>query len=517
VLNAIREVCEYRGWELLAAHVRTTHVHVVVTSTETPERVMNDFKGYASRRLNEAGFENAERKRWTRHGSTPYLWKPRDVEAAVHYVVHEQGEPMAVFDRSREGDRAEANRSLTLAARIGGARIEFEIFAPESESEVHGGTVTRGNAVCPCCKAVLPVARVRDQLRAQRGGADVIFDDNGGRIGGARLLAVVMLAADRAADRAAHRAAHRAARVSERGRQYRLPTERDYETVWKAQTRLKNVLDEWERDGRKGLCPVPDEPLPPVGTLGFRVQRYGMLQWGDLFTARQKFILVRLRSQVDFHADRGCMQSLLALALNRVVMSDMSLTRWNAYAEKMQHTFGRQALPIVWDFAEVVPTVEAPGNWESGYELVGSVVEMQPNGSTTGQAGQADARRSSLPDEGSQVWFTDPPYYDAIPYADLSDFFFVWLRRTLPGDPLLRNPFEPENPLTPKCPEIVQDETKHMSDGRRKDKAFFEESMQRAFAEGRRVLRKDGIGSVVFAHKTTEGWEALISGMLTGG
>lgn len=179
VLNAIREVAEYRGWELLAAHVRTTHVHVVVTSTESPERVMNDFKGYASRRLNEAGFENAERKRWTRHGSTPYLWKPRDVEAAVHYVVHEQGEPMAVFDRSGE------DRSLTLAARIGAARIYFEIFAPKSESEVRGGTVTRGNAVCPCCHAVLPVARVRDQLRAQRGGADVIFDDNGGRIGGA--------------------------------------------------------------------------------------------------------------------------------------------------------------------------------------------------------------------------------------------------------------------------------------------------------------------------------------------
>src|SRR5208337_582469 len=159
VLNAIREVCEYRGWDLLAAHVRTTHVHVVVTSTESPERVMNDFKGYASRGLNEAGFENAERKSWTRHGSTPYLWKPRDVEAAVHYVVHEQGEPMAVFDgtrefdRSREGDRADANRSLTLAARIDAARstapIQFEIFAPDSEAEVRGGTVTRGNVVCP--------------------------------------------------------------------------------------------------------------------------------------------------------------------------------------------------------------------------------------------------------------------------------------------------------------------------------------------------------------------------------
>jgi adenine-specific DNA methylase len=382
----------------------------------------------------------------------------------------------------------------TLAGEKGAWR--FEVLEPKSESEVRSGTVTRGNAVCPCCNGVLPVARVRAQLAAEHGGADVKFDSKGQRIGGARLLAVVALDEHKA------------------GRQYRLPTERDYDAVRKATNALEKVAAEKLANG---LSPIPDEPLPPQGTLGFRVQLYGMRQWGDLFTARQKFVLVCLTRQVDYHTDRGSMQSLLALALNRVVMSDMSLTRWNAYAEKMQHTFGRQALPIVWDFAEVVPTAEAPGNWESGYELVSDVVEMQPNGSTTGHAGQADARRSSLPDEGSQVWFTDPPYYDAIPYADLSDFFFVWLRRTLPGDPLLRNPFEPENPLTPKCPEIVQDETKHMADGRRKDKAFFEESMQQAFAEGRRVLREDGIGSVVFAHKTTEGWEALISGMLTGG
>jgi REP element-mobilizing transposase RayT len=321
VLNAIREVAEYRGWQLYAAHVRTTHVHVVVSSTESPERVMNDFKAYASRGLNKAGFENSERKRWTRHGSNPYLWEPRDVEAAVHYVLHEQGEPMAVFDgtdqsREREravgeraggeragGERAVGERAVgERAVAAGAARVEFEIFEPKSEAEVGGGTVTRGNAVCPCCRVVLPVARVREQLRAQRGGADVIFDDRGRRIGGARLLAVVTLAdgGSQLADRGTTLADARGSdsddgaasvserSVSERGRQYRLPTERDYEAVWKAQQQFKKLLEDWDRGGREGLCPVPDEPLPPVGTLGFRVQRYGMLQWGDLFTARQK-------------------------------------------------------------------------------------------------------------------------------------------------------------------------------------------------------------------------------------
>ena len=102
------------------------------------------------------------------------------------------------------------------------------------------------------------------------------------------------------------------------------------------------------------------------------------------------------------------------------------------------------------------------------------------------------------------------PYYDAIPYSDLSDFFLVWLKRTLPPHLLTPDPFDPGNPLSPKTAEAVQDETKRV-DGRSKDRAW------RAFAEGRRVLHEDGVGSVVFAHKTTEGWEALLSGMIRGG
>jgi hypothetical protein len=155
------------------------------------------------------------------------------------------------------------------------------------------------------------------------------------------------------------------------------------------------------------------------------------------------------------------------------------------------------------------------------------VVGLWP-GSRSGQIQEADATEHPLPDETAQVWFTDPPYYDAVPYADLSDFFYVWLKRALPpacaadaaagrGHPLLRDPFDPANPLTPKTREVVQNERSETEDGRPKDKAFYEEAMAKAFAEGRRVLREDGVGSVVFAHKTTEGWEALLNGMIRGG
>lgn len=83
---------------LLAAHVRTTHVHMVIESEAKPERIMNDIKSYASRCLNQAGLDMPARKRWARHGSTRWLWKPEQVSAAIRYVVDEQGEAMAVFE-----------------------------------------------------------------------------------------------------------------------------------------------------------------------------------------------------------------------------------------------------------------------------------------------------------------------------------------------------------------------------------------------------------------------------------
>ncbi|MCU1234132.1 MAG: hypothetical protein JWP63_2099 [Candidatus Solibacter sp.] len=98
VLEAIHEVCTYRGWSLLAAHVRTNHVHTVVDAEAEPERVMADFKTYASRRLNRMRVDDSGRKRWARHGSTRWLWNPMNVSAAVQYVVAEQGEPMSMFN-----------------------------------------------------------------------------------------------------------------------------------------------------------------------------------------------------------------------------------------------------------------------------------------------------------------------------------------------------------------------------------------------------------------------------------
>jgi adenine-specific DNA methylase/very-short-patch-repair endonuclease len=413
--------------------------------------------------------------------------------------------------------------------------VEFEIFEPMSENEVPGGTVSRARATCLCCGTVLPPERVRAQLAGQQGGADVIFDDRQDacptskakasgtgqgqaesppykpvKIGGARMLAVVTL------------------KPGEQGRHYRLPVERDYQAVWKAQQRLKVILEEWEQAkatpspsgrGGGGLCPVPDEPTPAGGGSGagraFSVQRYGMFQWGDLFTARQKIAMISASGAIQGKPIN--VSELLVFACNRLADKNASLVSWDSGRETIGHVFNRQALPMVWDFVESSLPQNCDHIFGNAIDILCGVIEnIARTIISRGQVTLSDACSSPLPTDSASIWFTDPPYYDAVPYADLSDFFFVWLKRLLPNHLLLCDPFDPTNKLTPKLREAVQDETKKV-DGRIKDQTFFEETMAKAFAEGYRILKDDGIGSVVFAHKTTEGWEALLAGMIRGG
>ncbi len=374
-------------------------------------------------------------------------------------------------------------------------RVEFEVFEPKSEKDVPGGTVTRAKATCLACGAVLPPERVRPQLAAQRGGADVGFDAKGCRTGGARMLAVVTL------------------RPGEQGRQYRLPAEGDYEAVRKAQERLAAILGEWERGGKQGLCPVPDEPLPPIGTLGFRVQRYGMLQWGDVSSERQALTLLTLAREI---AKKGDASGPLALALGKLVDLANSICRWEPVAECPRNVFAAGRVRPAWDFAEGVPLSTSSASFGICLDNLIDGIHAVGSPPASGSTELAPAQHSPLPDSSAHVWFTDPPYYDAYPYADLSDAFFVWLKRALPEHRLMRDPFDARNPLTPKQAELVQDEKKDVA-GRKKDRAFFEEGMAAAFAQGRRLLQEGAIGCIVFAHKTTEGWEALISGIVRGG
>lgn len=400
------------------------------------------------------------------------------------------------FWLSKKANRKRALRYKVVRPRGDVPRVEFEIFEPKKDSEVPSGTVSRAKAACPCCNVVLPPERVRAQLSEQRGGADVVFNRNGERTGGARMLAVVTL------------------QPGEQGRLYRLPKDRDYEAVSKAHNTLGKVA---AMKLPNGLSHVPDEPIHAEDTRNFWVCQYGPKTFGDLFTIRQKLTLITLCKSITRLSQDWAVKEIAGLALSR--LSDISncLCRWENTKTQVRNLFARQALPMVWDFAEPGPFGDQAGDYSVTLRTMANVVESLPAQTSRAQIQAADACFSPLPDDACSVWFTDPPYYDAVPYADLSDFFFVWLKRVLPGHPLLRDPYNAGNPLTPKLREAVQNERSETADGRPKDRKFYEDAMAKAFAEGRRVLREDGIASVVFAHKTTEGWESLLSGMIRGG
>jgi len=402
---------------------------------------------------------------------------------------------MRSFWLCKKSNRLRALRAKVLKPKHKTPQIELEVFAPKSDKEVAAGTVTRAKATCLACERVLAPDRVRAQLREQRGGADTIFDAKGNRTGGARLLAVVTLHQNKA------------------GRQYRVATDRDYTPVRKAQKAVARLEKEKVPNG---LSVFPDEPTP--WQRGHRAvgspRIYGMTRWGDLFTGRQRLSLATLSRYIA--TSRLEPKTALVPVLSRCADYWSSAARWVQNGEFVADTFARQALAMVWDFAETAPWAGASGNFDGALSWVALVIESWPRGSAAGQVQIADAREFPLPDDSSHVWFTDPPYYDAVPYADISDFFFVWLKRALPERTLFRDPFDSSNALTPKRAELtvttLPDET-----SRPKDRQFFEEGMSVAFAEGRRQLNDAGIACVVFAHKSTEGWESLLSGLINGG
>jgi putative DNA methylase len=379
-------------------------------------------------------------------------------------------------------------------------RVDFEIFEPKAEKEVPGGTVINAKAKCPCCGAVLSSDRVRTQLAAQRGGAHVMFNASGQRTGGARLVAIVVLT------------------PGESGRRHRVPTDRDYAAVLKAQKRILDVLQAWESGGKQGLCPIPDEQINPIrpspNARGLSaVTRYGATKFSDLYCARQALYLHILSTKIAARNSHGYSRAL-ALLLGKQADYASAQVTWVPSGEFVRNAFPRQALSMTWDFAEAAPFADASGNLLGSLDWIARVVEANC-AIRAGQVEQADAAAHPLPSRTAAVWFTDPPYYDAVPYADLSDYFLVWLRRAV-GTNANALGLTYEGELAPKEREIVWNAA-HRFAGQPKSARFFEEAIGRAFMDGRRVLGDQGIAGIVFAHQSTEGWEAMIGGMIRGG
>jgi len=265
----------------------------------------------------------------------------------------------------------------------------------------------------------------------------------------------------------------------------------------------------------------PHEPIPADDARNFWTPLYGLTRFQDLFTPRQLTTLCALAQGVRETYDEMRMEGLeekraeavsayLGLVLDRVVDRSSTLCRWDnsAGGEKVSNTFARQALPMVWDFAESNPFGRASGSVSVYLEDTAAIVKgLSEVGS------RCEVQRTSatqLPDhDGSyDAVITDPPYYDNISYADLSDFFYVWLKRSVG----FLFPEHLDGELTPKRREAIVAPYRHKGS---KDAArtFYEEQMAAAFAEAHRVLKPGAPLVCVYAHKTTLGWASLIEAL----
>ena len=361
-----------------------------------------------------------------------------------------------------------------------------EIFEPKSHGDVEQGPSRGGAATCPISGFTTSVEGVRRQLVERAGGTS-----------DARLMCVVTV------------------HESSAGRAYRLPKESDTRAARSAADSISRCLG--NQSGTVAV--IPDGKLNHLRGF-FNIVLYGMTKWGDLFTPRQMLTLVTLTRLVQkagkligHTTEKGmadAIQTCLGLAVSRHADINASLAMWHNTRELITHVFGRQALPMVWDFAEANSFSEASGAFMGGVDWISRVLQQPVL--TIGHVEQASATEQPLPEDAADLIFTDPPYYAAIPYADLSDFFYSWLKRAL-GD-VHADLLQPE--LTPKEKECVS-LSHRAAMYRNKDAAWFESMMTKACREARRVDKPHGIGVFVFANKETSGWEAMLAALVASG
>ncbi|MBI4528435.1 MAG: DUF1156 domain-containing protein [Deltaproteobacteria bacterium] len=380
--------------------------------------------------------------------------------------------------------------ALKMTAPRGKKEVRFEVVEARSENGLGFDPASfskGGNATCPFCGAVADSDYVKVEGCARRMGQ--------------QMMAIVCTTPGR------------------QGRIYLAAA--DFSDFIPDDKTIRRRIEKLCKD--IGLT-VPHEPIINDAKSALFPVLYGLRTWGDVFTARQALCLLNfasaLRSAHDQmikggHRTEPALGTLthLAIYVDRAADHWTSLCAWNPSGEKLQHTYGRQALPMVWDFSEANPFGGSVGDWTAIVLNAENGIEA---GVTSGPR-PADVRRGSatnLPWSDGQMdaVITDPPYYDNVPYADISDFFYVWLKRTVGS--FYKEHFATEG--TPKKSEIVADAVRHGGDRQKAEKAY-EEMMAKAFSEANRVLHPGGHLAVVYAHKTTLGWARLVDALRAAG
>jgi len=408
----------------------------------------------------------------------------------------------------------------------GSRHCRFEIVS--SAREQSEGTVKGGDATCPYpdCGRVIDGDNVKQQ--AQTSGM------------GEQLFAVVFK----------HRLATAYTKTGkpkkdkwERG--YRAPRPEDDNSAQLA-TALAEKIPEWE-----ALDLVPNEAIPE-GNKTDEPIRYGINAWRDLFSPRQ-FLCHGISAEIfrellNEESDKPeglsdlkrAALGYIALALDKLRDYNSRMTRWHSNREVMANTFDRHDFAFKWSYAEMAPLIVGLGyDWAFGQvaKCIGELIDLiDPGGTRPADAGPLFAATAvtttstpvplhiscgsgdsltHISSASVDAVVMDPPYYDNVMYAELSDFFYVWLKRT--AGLLYPDLFIAQ--LTNKEDEAVANPSLHR--GKKGAKALagmdYQHKMAEIFAECRRVLKGDGVMTLMFTHKATGAWDALTKGLIDAG
>lgn len=384
------------------------------------------------------------------------------------------------------------NPKVAIKPVITSDKIQFEIIKNPKGSWPDNGTIARGNVVCPKCGYVTKNDSVKRQLKIKAGGGQ-----------DATLLAVVM------------------PKVNGVGKEYRMPVEDDLVGYKRA---IKKFEEEVASEGSLFKL-FPFDELPLMSGV-FNVPIYGIDTWIKQYNPRQALCIATFYNLIkEKEYEKGIKEPLgrlspvvqlfLALAVSNTTHYLTTTSTW--FNGMLSCFIQGQALPMKWDFAEAVPCQHGfVGSFGFSIDRVLAILENKNNivkaeGNVI--VDRIDATKLPLPDDSVKAFITDPPYYNSIPYADLSDFFYVWLRNIL---------YDSYPSLFSEKTSTKETEIVEMSgwDSKRypyKTKSFYEKKITEAMAEGRRVTAPDGIGVIVFAHKDTKAWESLLNGLISAG
>lgn len=269
----------------------------------------------------------------------------------------------------------------------------------------------------------------------------------------------------------------------------------------------------------------PTPTAKPGSHRSINLELYGFKRWGQLFNHRQllalqtliaefKEVLPSMELAIADKEYREALSVYLALWINRIAARGNSFCRWFPGREAIQSPFSGQSIPMMWDFPEVNPFSTSPAG---GLKQMGRMIEVllreqDAEDFVPPRVTMGSAALESEPESSCDCVVTDPPYGDSIAYADLSDFFYAWLKRTL-GD-LLPDIFR--TPQTPKEQEITSHKHRHAG-SRDNANVFYRRLLTASFERAKRAVREPKIISVMFAHQSMEAWTALLSALFDAG